>query len=266
MGNGARAGRQVAGGVRPKARCSIHETILDWFEQQEKGAVLDAPAGFGHLSMKLKGMGFDVTCGEINPEIFAVPDMKCIYTDLNRRIDAQDSSFDYVACVDGLEHMTDPYQAVAEFSRVLKAGGTGVFSIPNYSNFERRFKFFLNGYFTKPIAMEGYERAGRNLFDFHNSILTITVLEFIFKINGFETVEIINNDVKKKQFVFFPLFFLLRLINMFRAPAGRKKHRTDLTLHPKVLMGGNNLIFILRKNRDKRWSGKGRISRDLKNG
>ena len=81
------------------------------------GTVLDAPAGFGHLSMKLRDMGFDVVRGEIDPEIFSVPDLDVVYTDLNRRIDAADGAFDYVACVDGLEHMTDPYTAVAEFAR-----------------------------------------------------------------------------------------------------------------------------------------------------
>lgn len=37
---------------------------------EERGTLLDAPAGFGHLSMKLKGMGYDVTAGEIDPDIF----------------------------------------------------------------------------------------------------------------------------------------------------------------------------------------------------
>jgi ubiquinone/menaquinone biosynthesis C-methylase UbiE len=109
--------------IKPKARKSIHKAILQWFQTQQRGKVLDAPAGYGHLSLKLKEMGYDVTAGEIEPEIFAVQDVRCIYTNLNTYIDAPDNAFDYVCCVDGLERMTDPYESVQEFVRVLKPGG-----------------------------------------------------------------------------------------------------------------------------------------------
>jgi 2-polyprenyl-3-methyl-5-hydroxy-6-metoxy-1,4-benzoquinol methylase len=122
--------------VQPKARGSVHAAVLEWFADKPRGRVLDAPAGYGHLSLKLHRMGFAVTCGEIEPEIFKAPGLACVSTDLNQRIDAPDGQFDYTCCIDGLEHMTDPYRAVAEFARVLKPGGYAVFSIPNYSNIE----------------------------------------------------------------------------------------------------------------------------------
>jgi hypothetical protein len=113
-------------GIKPKARDCIHTTILDWISSQPRGKVLDAPAGFGHLSMRLREMGFEVTCGEIEPEIFKVEGLRCVYTDLNRKIDAPDASFDYVCCVDGLEHMTDPYTAVREFAHAADVVERGV--------------------------------------------------------------------------------------------------------------------------------------------
>ena len=67
---------------------------------QKRGRVLDAPAGFGNLSLHLRDMGFDVECGEIQPELFLVEGLDCIRTDLNRKIEADDDSFDYVCCVD----------------------------------------------------------------------------------------------------------------------------------------------------------------------
>ncbi len=98
--------------IVPKARDTIHKDIIQWFNDKKRGSVLDAPAGFGHLSLRLTEMGFRVTCGEIEPEIFLVKGILCAFTDLNRHIDSPDESYDYVCCVDGLEHMTDPYQAV----------------------------------------------------------------------------------------------------------------------------------------------------------
>ncbi len=233
--------------VKPKARPSIHTAILAWFADQERGKVLDAPAGFGHLSMNLRDMGYQVTCGEIDPEIFKVPGMDAVYTDLNRRIDAADDTFDYVACVDGLEHMTDPYTAVAEFARVLKPGGMGVFSIPNYTNIERRIRFLFRGVFTKPIPTKAYENCGRNLFNFHNSPITITILEFMLRINDLQIVEFRQNAPKRKQMLWLPLVACMRLINCFKSQRKKTELRTDLTLNSKVILGGNNLIVIVRK-------------------
>jgi len=233
--------------IKPKARPSIHTAILSWFSDRPRGTVLDAPAGFGHLGMKLREMGFDVVCGEIDPEIFAAPGLEAVYTDLNRHIEAGDGVFDYVACVDGLEHMTDPYTAVSEFARVLKVGGMGVFSIPNYTNIERRVRFLLRGVFTKPVSDEAYESCGRNLFNFHNSPITITILEFMLRINGLKIVEIRQNAPKLKQMFWWPVVACMRLVDRLRSEARRRQLRTDLTLNPKVILGGNNLIVIVRK-------------------
>lgn len=233
--------------VFPKARPSIHQVILEWFKIQARGRVLDAPAGFGHLSMKLSEMGYEVICGEINPEIFKVENLTCIYTDLNRKIEAESESFDYVCCVDGLEHMTDPYQAVQEFSRVLKKGGMGVFSIPNYSSMEKRIKFLIHGYLTKPAQFDAWQRANQQLFDFHNSPLTITQLHFMFRINHLEIVDIMRNARKAKQKWLSPFVYLLKLLNKFNSEKSKIKHATSMTLDDRVIMGGNNLIFITRK-------------------
>lgn len=233
--------------IRPKARESIHVVILDWLKRQKPGKVLDVPAGYGHLSLKMKQMHFEVSCGEIEPHIFKAPDLQCIQTDLNDRIDAPDGSFDYITCVDGLEHMTNPYRAVEELSRVLRSGGFGIFSIPNYANMEKRLKFLQFGHLTKPVSLEQYERSGKNLYNFHNSPLTITLLEFIFRINNLEIIEIKSNAKKKKQYLLAPLVLFLKLIASFSSDSTRKKHRYDLTLDPKVILGGNNLIMITRK-------------------
>ena len=147
--------------------------------------------------------------------------------------------------------MTNPYKAVEEFSRVLKVGGYGIFSIPNYSNIEKRMKFFWNGFLTKPISDERFEMDGRNLFNLHNSPLTITLIEFMFRINKLEIVDIQRNAVKPKQYLLLPLVLLMKLTAKCSSKRSWKKYRYDLTLHNKVIMGGNNLIFITRKKNPK---------------
>ena len=237
-------------GITPKGRGSVYKTVIEWFSQNRPGKVLDAPAGHGLVSLFLKKMGFEVTCGEIEPQIFQVADLKCIYVDLNRKIDAANDTFDYVCCCDGLEHMTDPYRAVQEFSRVLKPGGYGIFTIPNYSNIEKRFKFFWFGYLTHPADVEKFKNAGSNLFNFHNSPLTITLLDLIFSINGLEVETIMRNAVKKRQYLFLPVVWVMRLMALIAPKAMKKKYRFDLTLKDEVILGGNNLVFVTRKRKD----------------
>jgi SAM-dependent methyltransferase len=143
--------------------------------------------------------------------------------------------------------MTDPYVAVKEFSRVLKSGGIGIFSIPNYSNIQKRVDFLLNGHLTKPKTKDDYEKAGRNLFNFHNSPLTITLLDLIFSINDLEIEEISIDRKKKKQIFYYPLVLLLRIIAKLASEKSRKKHQYALTLRGEVIFGSNTLIFVVKK-------------------
>lgn len=231
----------------PRARDSIHRVLIDWFSRQRPGRVLDAPAGYGYLAQSLKQMGYDVVCGEIEPDIFMARGMGCTYVDLNQKIEAPDNSFDYVCCIDGLEHMTNPYRAVEEFARVLKPGGIGVFSVPNYSNIEKRLKYVLRGYLTKPKTIEDYRRAGSNLFNFHNSPLTITILALMCEINGLKITAIMRDKRKRRQYFFLPLVLLLKIGAAFASKKSKEKHRSDLTLKNEVILGGNSIIVVTRK-------------------
>lgn len=230
-----------------KGRTEIYAKVLGWFKAQKRGKVLDVPAGPGYLAEKLLTLGFSVTCGEINPATFQSKSIECVYMDLTKHIPFPDCYFDYVCCIEGLEHTTDPYASVSELSRVLKNGGFAIFSIPNYSNIEKRVKYVFSGYLTKPKTKEDFDKIG-NLFDFHNSPLTITVLDFIFQINNLKMVSILKDKTKKKQFLFYPLVLLLKCYNHFISDQEKKERRTDLTLREEVILGGNTLILITRKD------------------
>ena len=237
--------------IKPKARREIHSVIVNFFKtlaKSKNNKVFDAPAGHGALAIELKKIGFNVTCGEIEPEIFRANNIRCIYADLNTRIACKNNQFDFVTCVDGLEHMTNPYIAVQEFSRILKKDGVAVFSIPNYSNIAKRMKYLFKGYLEKPKRIEHYFAAGKNLYNFHNSPLNITLLNFIFSINNFKIEQILIDKFKWKQFLFFsPFVLLLKLIALLSPQKYKKQYGYDLTLRKEVILGGNTLIFILRK-------------------
>lgn len=231
----------------PKARSSVHQVVLKWFADQTPGTVLDIPAGFGHLSYKLLEMGFSPICAEIQPEIVRTSELKTIYSDLNRHIDAPDESFDYVACLEGLEHTTDPYQAISEIARVLKPDGWAVFSLPNYTNIERRLRFLFTGLLVLPVSDEKLGGFKNNLFDLHNSPLVITIVEFILRKNGLKIKGMHRDKLKKKQRFLLPLIWFIKLASKFMSKKSYLKYRFDLTLHPEVISGGNCIIIITQK-------------------
>ncbi len=138
-------------------------------------------------------------------------------------------------------------KAVEEFTRVLKKGGTAVFSIPNYSSIQNRCKFLFKGYLEKPVYREDYENSESNVYNFHNSPLTITLLNTMFEINGLEIIEIRRDKVKVKQFLLLPLVLLFKLIALLSTSGQKRKYGYHLTLRNDVVLGGNTMIIILRK-------------------
>jgi hypothetical protein len=59
-----------------------------------------------------------------------------------------------------------------------------------------------------------------------------------------------RNAVKKRQYFFLPVVWLMKLNAMVASEETKKKYRFDLTLKDEVILGGNNLVFITRKRKD----------------
>ena len=111
---------------------------------------------------------------------------------------------------------------------------------------------------------------GSNLFNFHNSPLTITLLDLMFEINGLNVTAILRDKTKRKQYFLLPLVLLLKAGACLSSQESKKKHAYDLTLKNEVILGGNTLIFITQKKceRDESppVSGTGRMTDGLSTG
>src|SRR2546429_4255511 len=106
----------------PLAHQVIHDTALNILKLLPCGTVLDVPAGEGALAAALIEAGFDVRCCDLYPEIFRLPEVEITRGDLNGALPYDSRSFDYVTCVEGLEHIENPQQALREFARLLRPG------------------------------------------------------------------------------------------------------------------------------------------------
>lgn len=67
--------------------------------------------------------------------------------DLNHTLPFEDGSFDVVVSIEVLEHVHAPYVLMEELKRILRPGGTLVFSVPNVANVLSRFGFLADGHY-----------------------------------------------------------------------------------------------------------------------
>jgi SAM-dependent methyltransferase len=235
-------------GAVPLAREETHDQVIRMMETAPRGKVLDIPTGTGVLGNRLRRIGFEVSCCDINPSYFSIPEIQLDIGDLNRSLPYADDSFDYLVCLDGIEHTENPFNAIREFSRMLKQGGKLFISIPNYLNIERRLRFFFTGGLSKIPSHETVERVWKgDLSMSHLNPLTYPLLKFILEHYGFRVVQLEKDREKRKMKWLLPMVWLIRLGGRFVSKRRREAYRLDETLMDPILLGGNTLILVAEK-------------------
>src|ERR1700694_5387778 len=107
----------------PMAHQPVHDKVVSILQQLPRGKLLEVPAGEGALAASLDKIGFAVQGCDLYPEMFRLPNIEIRRGDLSGSLPYSDRTFEYVTCVEGLEHIENPQQAVREFARVLRLGG-----------------------------------------------------------------------------------------------------------------------------------------------
>jgi SAM-dependent methyltransferase len=232
------------------ARPGTHETVFAILAPLPRGRLLDVPAGEGALAARFLSAGFDVHCCDLYPEIFRLKGVEIRRGDLSASLPYGDAEFDYVTCVEGLEHIENPQQAIREFARVLKPGGHLVVSTPNMLNIEERIKLLLFGYTShfKPLSREHVaatrERAGgRDEVLLHMNPISYSELRFSLEKSGFEVQGAYRDRRKPRLWLYAPITLLIKLLAL-TVPEAKKRERWTRELNSNaVLTGGNTLIF-----------------------
>jgi SAM-dependent methyltransferase len=140
---------EMIDGIKANTSKGTSRMILSLLEGRREGNLLDAPAGGGALSRLFHQMGHDVTAFDISSDQFSAAEISFVTGDMNRHLPFGEQSFDYVVCVDGIEHLENPYFTIREFTRILRPGGELVFSTPNISAFRSRARYFFTGFHNK---------------------------------------------------------------------------------------------------------------------
>jgi len=217
-------------------------------DKESRGKVLDVPTGTGVLADRLRKMGFEVSCCDINPSFFSVPDLKIEIGDLNQSLPYSDDSFDYLICLDGIEHTENPSNAIRESQRVLKKGGKIFLSTPNFLNIERRIRFLFTGTFSKIPSHEVIKNIWKgDLAMAHLSPLGYPLLKFIMECYGFRILRLEKDRPKHKMVWLLPFVWLIRLYGRLASEKRRDLYRLNETTRDEIILGGNTLIIVGEK-------------------
>jgi len=229
---------------------AIHETVERIMKDAQRGKVLDIPAGSGALAGRLKTLGFEVSCCDLYPEIFKFSEIEIRQGDLDGRLPYENESFDHIVCVEGLEHIENPANAIREFARLLKTQGQIIVSVPNIMNIEERLKWLFNGYTShfKPITQSAAanwrkELNGMEELALHVNPIGYAEVRYLLEKNGFELQQAYLDKPKNNTWLFYPVAGVIKLAAMFSSSGKRKERWTDELNSKEVLLGGNTLIF-----------------------
>ena len=229
---------------------AVHDTVAEILAALPAcGALLDVPAGEGALAARLGRAGFDVRCCDLYPEIFRLPGVEITRGDLSGVLPYADEEFDAVTCVEGLEHIENPQQAVREFSRLLRRGGHLIVTVPNILNIEERVKWLLHGYTShfKPLSREFLEEVrgefgGREEVALHVNPISYAELRYTLEKYGFRVAGVHRDKPKSNLWAYYPLVALIRLVARLTPARKRRARWTEELQSKEILLGGNTLI------------------------
>jgi len=235
-------------GAIPLSRNGTHDKVIQLMEEEPRGRVLDVPTGTGILADRLRKNGFEVSCCDVDPHYFSIPDLTLEIGDLNHSLPYPSESFDFITCIEGPEHLENPFNAIREFHRLLKTGGKVILALPNYLNIERRLRFLITGLFSKVPSPKklGKDRYD-NLWMLHLNSLTYPILKLAMENSGFKILCIEKDKKKKRMKWLLPVVWGIRFCCLFWPKEKKEDYHLDDTLSARLIMGGNILIVVGEK-------------------
>lgn len=249
---------------------SIKYHVSQFLHENEKRIkdkkIVDLPAGNGVTSLILKKLGGNPIAFDLFPQLFDVPGLECQFADAAEGIPMEDQSVDWLICQEGIEHFSDQYLVLKEFSRVLKTNGTLVITTPNHSNLRsklsyligetERFTSMMPPNETDSIWMNDQSMA-RGVYFGHVYLIGIQRLRLFARLAGFKIKNIRFTRLKTTSaflmLLFYPFILLFNSLvyfkNIRKAKGPNRNFRCSvykevykLAINPKILVDSH--LFV----------------------
>jgi 2-polyprenyl-3-methyl-5-hydroxy-6-metoxy-1,4-benzoquinol methylase len=139
---------ELSGGTSTDATYSMIERVI--VGRDLGGKILDYGAGVGQLTRRLRAMRrFDcVAAADIKPVPEALAGLvEWMEQDLNLSIPGHDSEFDVVVAAEVIEHLENPRFVMREVFRMLRPGGTAIFTTPNNESWRSVIALVIRGHY-----------------------------------------------------------------------------------------------------------------------
>ncbi|MCA9286294.1 MAG: class I SAM-dependent methyltransferase [Phycisphaerales bacterium] len=220
--------------------------------------VLDMPAGHGQFTDLLRDRGHLVVSADINGRR---PDY--VFADMNASLPFDDGAFDAVVCMEGIEHVLDAVQLIAELIRIARPGGRIVISTPNITSFHSRMQFLLTGTFYQFSPADFRDLPpGAEEDRGHISPMTYTQVRYFANLHGADMVAVLGDRWKRK--VLLPLYLLLHACGrpwswrLFHAapnePWRARNRQMAAHMTSPALLFARSAIYVLAKREPDRKS------------
>jgi SAM-dependent methyltransferase len=216
----------------------------------EGATVLDAPCGEGSLAATLRQAGYDAHGVDIKSAGTALLGRAYHDADLNGHLPFDDTSFDVVFSIEGIEHLEDRYRYLRELHRVLKPNGTLILTTPNIVSVRSRVRFFGSGFYhrdSRPLR-----EADRNPFH-HIGLTTLADLRYALHTSGFRLTGVSHTHIKPISYLYswlVPWMWLYTAI-AFRKEKDAVQRRANREIRSALLsrsvLFGENLLLIAKR-------------------
>jgi ubiquinone/menaquinone biosynthesis C-methylase UbiE len=236
----------------------LHDLIWALMKELPRGSLLDIPSGPGYFALQAAEAGFDSVAAEIDETLHLFERLKYVSADMSQMLPFEDTSFDYVVSIEGIEHIENQFLFLRECYRVLKPGGRLFLTTPNVSSLENRLGFLITGVHENPPGpirddLENYYMAHINLIPFHR-------LETFLRFVGFNIDTLTTYRMRKGSLVLYPFVYLLgrlRYTATFWKHFGNKEEASkyrdifEMYLSRPVLCGSHLVVVARRLKSDK---------------
>lgn len=224
----------------------VHNAVVSVMEAMDRGVILDVPAGQGRLSQEFERLGFKVFSGDLERNNILYRTGRNVQLNLNDPLPFRGGTFDYVVCVEGIEHLEAPHGLIRGFSGVLKQGGRLVISTPNVMTVKSRIRFLLYSHldyfrYFGPLPDHARYRIEEHEHQ-HINPVSYSEMKYMLEKYGFRIEDIRTNKLVRKRGLFFH-----PLLKRFIRYKTRKRLPWDGFYLDDTLLEGDDLIFVAKK-------------------